>query len=857
MILNALKEEFRLLFNRQAHARIALWFDEKREFERLLPVFARHLGSRSPLPFTFLRYDEKAGQGQLWLKAQVHWMNRNLPVAEREAQRYVIYLPFSADRLETVDEETGFCAEFLLEYRYLGVTWRVDGKLPTLFSFLRKADVSLPVQQQDQRLLWDGGPNSLLAKFAARFADRDDRYWRHEITPAWARQQVVGDVEQTVMDLATDPSDTVTRLIEDVLLEDCLPQVREAFGYCPSVMLTEATVEKWLCDLVAHLALTETYVAYGEAADFPFLPMVLAQPHHARAISFLKRWLKDGVAAESYHRIIRLVESDHDLTGWAKGKAGSSFAFPHLTRLRWSGVYDQFRSVSKQKTLYEPFLIARIKELKTEADYVRQSPDPVRGFELLARLGDLVIAKNEALEMARSAGTAEAAVELYVTFAGRVDRMHWRLLADAMKEAGLEELSAVANRVYGEYLTFANTTFFNGLKDRAEWKVANLPEISQVMRGVWNGERPLAVVIVDALRYDGAIEIAERLGISESAVSATLACIPSRTWVGMTALLGLENESLRYESAGGEGRLRLSPSGSDLSARANRLQFLRDRRGAHCVEIEEIESSEKTLSPFPDLLCVFGHETIDSLGHDNAGDLIRHLEVEVDRLVQLVRKLHSWGYVEVHVVTDHGFIITSDGIDIPVVPLPADRVLTMKSRYAMVSEDAVLEAKTFPFPLASGVRVAVPAGVACFKSEKSFDHGGATLQEVVIPHLVSRKETGPTRVEVRVWPASFEIKTHAVKIVLEAIVPEGTDSKRRLMGRTVEVDLLRDGASVLARHDRKEIPPVSGTKVSVVLMLDDQMKINEGESLDLVVRDAENQETLSPAGMKLSVKCNL
>ena len=90
MILSALSDEFRALFGRLPARRIALWFDEKREFERLLPAFEKHLSGHAALPFTLLRYDEQAGHGQLWIKHEIHWASRQLPAAERQARRYVV-----------------------------------------------------------------------------------------------------------------------------------------------------------------------------------------------------------------------------------------------------------------------------------------------------------------------------------------------------------------------------------------------------------------------------------------------------------------------------------------------------------------------------------------------------------------------------------------------------------------------------------------------------------------------------------------------------------------------------------------------------------------------------------------------
>jgi hypothetical protein len=865
VILAALTNEFRALFGRHAQARIALWFDDRREFERLLPALEKHLSSVKPPPFTLLRYEEKAGHGQLWMKHQIHWATRDLPPAERAARRYVFYLPFPAERLDGPEEEGGFSADFLLEYRYLGATWLVDGKKPTLFAFLRRAGVKLPSDPKEQRLLWDGGRDSLLAKFAARFAERDARFWEHALTPAWARQQVVGDVEQTILDLAADPAERLRQLVQDGLLGEFVQQVRDAFGFSRPAPLPDSepglppdvVMDEWLADLVLRLALTETYEAYGEPADFPFASLLPEPPYRARCVQFLRRWLKDGSAAADYHRLVRRVERDHDLSAWAKGRAGASFAFPHLTRLRFRTFYDQFREAASQKTHYLSLLRESAKGLGAEADFTRASPEPVRGFEILHRLALLVTACEEAIEKARACTTTEEVVRLYLDYAGRVDRAHWRLVADAAHESDLEEVVAVANRAYGEYLASLNSVFFEALRSVDAWAIGGAPPIADIAAGVWRSRRPFAVVIVDALRYDCALEIRERLRLPETALAPALACIPTRTWAGMTALLPLAGEPLRFEPGPGEGRLRSAKTGANFADRQTRLQLLRERVGATCMEITEAEGAPRPPKPLPDILCVFGHETIDSLGHDNTSDLIRHLHIEVERLVRLVGKLHQWGYPEVHLLTDHGFVMTSDEVPPPVVPIPADRALVAKGRYAILAEGAVVDAKTFPFPLDPTVRVAVPPGMACFKEEKSFAHGGVAVQEVVIPHLVSRKETVPERVGVRVLPAAYEVKTHAVKVILEPLLSTRVDLFTRTLGRTVEVDLRRQDASVLVRPVRKEIVPDPAQTTTVVLLLDDKLAFTQGELLDLVVRDIDNQELLSPAGLRLTVARNL
>jgi hypothetical protein len=864
LILAALAEEFRALFSRHAHARVSLWFDDKREFERLLPAFEKYLADAVSPPFTLLRYDERTAHGPLWIKHQIHWATRDLPPAVREARRYVLYLPFAAERLDGADDEGGFSAELLLEYRYLGATWLVEGKKPTLFGFLRRAGLDLPNDPKAQRLLWEGGKDSLLAKFVARFAGRDARFWEHALTPSWARQQLI-DLEQTILDLAAAPAERFRKLLEDGLLVELEPEVRNAFGFSRPIPLPEehsdvnpgSLIEEWLADFVLRLALAETYEAHGEPADFPFASLLPEPACRARCAQFLRRWLKDSAAAGDYHRLIRRAEREYDLSGWAKDRAGASFAFPHLVRLRFQMLYARFRDTARQRSLYLPFLREHARQLATEAELTRASPEPVRGFELLGRLADLVIAGEEATATLRGDAGAREIAALYVAYAGRVDRAHWRLVADAGKEAELEEIIAVANRAYGEYLTRLNAAFFDALRSADTWVIEGVRSIADEVRGVWSGRRPLAVVVVDALRYDCALDVRERLRLPESALVPALACIPTRTWVGMTALLPLDGEALRYEQGPGEGRLRNAATGVNYSDRQARLQLLRERIGAVCMNVEEVENASRAPKPLPEILCVFGHETIDSLGHDKASDLIRHLHVEVDRLVQLVGKLHKWGFPDVHLLTDHGFVMTSDEVEPPVVAIPADRALVAKARFALFSQGAVVEAKTFPFPFDSRVRVAVPPGMACFKQERSFSHGGVAVQEVIIPHLLSRQESEPERVGVHALPAAQEIRSHSVKVMLEAVLPERMHLFKTPVGRSVEVDLRRQGASVLVRPVRKEIPPDPAQQVAAILMLDDTLEFMAGDTLDLVVRDVDNQEVLSPPGLRLTIARSL
>ncbi len=851
MILPALVGEFGSLFAREPRAGVALWFDEKREFERLLEPLATHLASLPGRPFALLRYDPAASHGQLWLKAQVHWTGRDLPEGRRIG-RHVLYLPFAPERLTEPDED-GWAAEFLLEYAHTGVTWAIDGKKPTLFSFLRKLGLQLPDEQKEQRRLWEGGCDSLLARVAGKHAHQGAAFWGHPITASWAQAQVLGDVEQTLLDVAGDPVASWARLREQGLLDDLLARVRGQYGFAHEAH----DPQEWVAAFALHLAQAECYQAYAEPADFPFQDRLPGAEQRGHCVQMLNRWLRDVSARDDYDRLIAAQEEEHNLGAWAQGRAGLSFGFPHLARHRWQTLYAEFRAAAGRKDAYLPLLRDRREQLAREAEHQRASGQGLAGFDLLRRLAELVLACEEACGRARQLTRAEDLAALYVEMAERVDRAHWRLCCDAHKQVELEEVVAVAERAYGEYLEAINGAFFASIRERADFALAGIPGVREGAAALWARPRPLAVVMIDALRYDCAIELRHRLRLPGECLEPWLGCIPSRTWAGMSSLLPLEGVALQYQpTGGGEGRLRVAGTRRDLGDRKDRLALLQEKTGAVCKDIDEVDQAAKAPKSRADLLVVYGHRTIDDLGHASASVLVRYLNDEVARLERLVRKLHSWGYPEVHLVTDHGFVLVSDEVDVREVPSPAGQALLVKPRYAVLAAGAVVEAKTFPFPLDPSFRLAFPPGLACFRKDEDFTHGGLTLQEVIIPHLVSRQEGPVPRIEVLPVLSTYEIRTHMVKVVLEPVLP-AAELFSKPTGRKVSVDLQRGGQSVLVRVEERELEADPEKKVPVVLKLSDKVSFRAEDRLDLVVRDVDNQEVLSPPGLKLTVARNL
>lgn len=864
MILDTLIAQLKHRFQHEKRARVCLWFDEKQEFYRLVPPLKERLTALSPAPFRLLEYNEEAYHGQIWVKHQIHKDLSSCPPERLENLRFVVYLPISEDRLDSPDADGKNHLELLAEFCIAGIMWRINGKRPTLFSFLRQAGVSLPGDLSEQRRLWEGGKDSLLSKYVARFFNRPREFWEMILSLGVVQSRLVGDVEKTILDLAIDPDGALQKLRGLGLEAEFFDAVRERYG----LEAPTGDPNTWLVDCTSTLALTETYAGYGESADFPFLKRLPPLPIRENQLQLLRRWLRDAEARPAWDRLISEAECKLDLSSWASGRAGLSFGFPHLVKQRWMQTLNTFYEAATKLSELTDFFDKHGPSIRKEVEFARASHLPVGAWQLLDLLGRFLEQSRKALLLIEKENSAEGLARLYVKLAPQIDRQHIRIRHQAL-EHDIPMIGKVADRAYAEYANMLNQRFYDFLSIQEADEIGTIPGITRRLEQTfWNAAGKRALIVVDGLRFDSAFEIKDHLHAGANIkIEPMRAVLPTVTPIGMTALLPLSGRDLGIELQGNSVHPKVD--GKDMAVRDNRIALLASI-GADCRGIDEIEkASSPPEDSVGDLLVVFGHEELDRIGHGNGETLIRHIHIEIERLSRLIQKLHRWGYATIHVATDHGFILLDEDRLPPEVKCEKSWCHVLKERYAFAPASADLPLKSFPFTWDESLRVIVPPGTAFFKAEKSFSHGGATLQEMIIPHLVSRVQTTRTkRVGIEVVLPTFNLMRSAVKVVLRAVLPGG-DKPHQMklhedLGRTLSLDVLRIEPS----GERKSLLPDGTSKqvrldvakdkeISTTLFFKSSISFQQGELLDLDIRDVETGEQFPPGGIKLTVGRNM
>ena len=134
----------------------------------------------------------------------------------------------------------------------------------------------------------------------------------------------------------------------------------------------------------------------------------------------------------------------------------------------------------------------------------------------------------------------------------------------------------------------------------------------------------------------------------------------------------------------------------------------------------------------------------DKLGHTLQGKLAARIEDQLELLLERVQGLLEGGWKRVRVVTDHGWLLVPGGM--PKVQLPKYLAESRWSRCASIKDSSHLEVPIAGWSWNPQERFAYAPGVHCFVVGQEYAHGGASLQECLIPILTLTSTGAPVGV---------------------------------------------------------------------------------------------------------------
>lgn len=453
------------------------------------------------------------------------------------------------------------------------------------------------------------------------------------------------------------------------------------------------------------------------------------------------------------------------------------------------------------------------------ADIVRQRQDSLWKANY-AKLYQAIQSASELLAaiagLPHAIASAAVGLEKYQSDWFRIDQ-HYRWFTYAHQTADfqkpLETLKAEVDKQYAnKYLYDFGGLWQQALESVSEWKSPALaPQATffdrHVAPVVKDGRTKVVVIISDGMRYEVAEELASMIRSEDrfdASLAAVLGSLPSFTQLGMAALL--PQSSLELDPEG----LPVLADGKPTNGTANRDKILQAVKG-HAITAAEVlampGSELRELYTKHQIFYVY-HDRIDSAGDKAPTErtVFEAAEETLRELLLLVKKWTNANATNILITADHGFLYQD-------IPLEQAYYLSEKPQgdaVTKVNRRYVLGRSLKPSPsfmtfvsaqagLVGDLDIQIPKSILRIPQPGAgtrYVHGGASLQEIVVPVVtVNKKRKSDVRpVNVDLMPETDKITTGqlAVKLLQREAVTDKIQPRQVRLGLFVGDTLISD-----------------------------------------------------------------
>lgn len=349
----------------------------------------------------------------------------------------------------------------------------------------------------------------------------------------------------------------------------------------------------------------------------------------------------------------------------------------------------------------------------------------------------------------------------------------------------LEQLfEEVENRYTNQYLLPLNDQWQQVIDGVADWHETAVPRqtdfYAQQVRPFLERDKKVFVIISDALRYEIGEELANRIRQEdryEASLAPAVAVLPSFTQLGMAALLP-------------HAQLTITPDGKTVQADGqssvgteNRRKILSQAIGgsaassqATAIKAEEFLNLNRDESRdlFKDNSVVYiYHNRIDVVGDKRESEerVFDAAANTIEELILIIKRLAGANATNMIVTADHGFIYQHrvlEESDFASRPPEGNQILTINRRFVLghglTQTPSFKKFSAAQLGLQGDLEVLLPKSINRLRvrgAGSRYVHGGASLQEIVIPviQINKKRQSDVKKVNVDVLRGTSNIIT--------------------------------------------------------------------------------------------------
>ena len=376
-------------------------------------------------------------------------------------------------------------------------------------------------------------------------------------------------------------------------------------------------------------------------------------------------------------------------------------------------------------------------------------------------------------------------VERYAKSWFRIDQLYrkfiWRMQKSGQATLMRELFEQVENHYVNSYLLRLNEAWQTHVDGAVTWSAPPIPAQRKFYKehvGEFRRrDQKVCVIISDALRYEVAEELLGRirsLDRYEATIEPVFGSLPSYTQLGMASLL--PNDDLQIVDNDTAIVLVDGQSSQGLENRKKILAKGRSGDRTTALKAEEMMGLDKdqarALVRDHDVIYVY-HNLIDAIGDKQVSEerVFEAAEDTIEEIVRLVKKLNGANSTNMIVTADHGFIYQHRPIeesDFSSAQVEGDKILYRDRRFilghGLKANHGLRRFTPEQASLQGSVQMLIPKSINRLRRQGSgsrFVHGGATLQEVVVPviKINKKRQSDTSAVEVEIIGSSNQMIT--------------------------------------------------------------------------------------------------
>ncbi|WP_110928091.1 BREX-1 system phosphatase PglZ type A [Bacillus massiliglaciei] len=511
--------------------------------------------------------------------------------------------------------------------------------------------------------------------------------------------------------------------------------------------------EKSLKTLFMHLTIT----ALSHAIDEQHLSNVksfISERNKPNGLVFIDHWMHHKTDYVIYNELAESIEQEIKITDIVNALSIDVFkqadTFPYFDKAIIIFIANSLEAGHEDYEEYSKLInLRRVKHFYERYQFIYEALFyTVKMYEFYKKYQS-GIPKASTSEMWKSYVTEYNAMDTYY-------RKFYVAFDNEPNSEILKKLKAMIENLYTNwYMGDLSSHWSQSLDEiRDKWELPGVTNQQDFYRRyvepkVRKGER-MFVIISDALRYEVGVEIADKLNaetMGACEIEPLLGVLPSVTKLGMASLLPHRNIDI-------DENVRVLVDGKSSSGLENRKEIIEsavpDSVAIHAQEMMAMNKAGRREYFKGKKLIYIYHDTIDAHGDKATTEVYTFNAVEkaIDEISTLVKIIRDdLSGTNLLITADHGFVYQREPlVESDKIQKEDIQTIEVKRRYMLSKEvrqmDGILNVNLSSIIKNEQQLTAyVPKSTIRFKIQGSgvnFVHGGASLQELVVP-LISYK----------------------------------------------------------------------------------------------------------------------